>query len=170
MIVIFIVGWFSSTAVSSIVNQSETTSEQPSNEFTVLDMVTQGLGATPKDRMSPFDRIEESQIHVYNDKIVIDLEGAEWASFTDTNSMDPVIDQGSNAIQIVPKSEDEIHIGDIVSYKHPDADGTIIHRVIKIGYDSVGWYAIMKGDNLVADDPGKVRFDQVKRVLVAVIY
>jgi uncharacterized protein (UPF0248 family) len=48
--------------------------------------------------------------------------------------------------------------------------GTIIHRVVKIGQDSEGWYAILKGDNLSQEDPEKVRFDQVQRVVVAIIY
>ena len=38
------------------------------------------------------------------------------------------------------------------------------------GFDDEGWYAIMKGDNLEKADPYKVRFENVKRVVVAVIY
>lgn len=119
---------------------------------------------------SPFDRIKESQIHVLNNRVIIDIEDPEWAAFTDTNSMDPVFDYGTNAIEIVPKSHDEIHVGDIVSYRSDYADGVIIHRVIKIDEDQDGWYAILKGDNNDKQDPGKVRFDQIERILVAVIY
>lgn len=128
------------------------------------------LSTSAKEQNSPMDRIKESQIHVYKDKVVIDLEDAQWASFTDTNSMDPVIDVGSHALQIIPKSPEEIQEGDIVSYRTRTNDATIIHRVKKVDNDSEGWYAIMKGDNLNQDDPEKVRFDQVKRVLVAIIY
>jgi len=122
------------------------------------------------ERDSPNDWIKEDQINVYNDKVIINLKDAEWASFTDTNSMDPVIDEKANAIEIIPKSTDDIHVGDIISYKSEYADGTIIHRVIKTNSDEEGWYCIVKGDNNQNPDPGKIRFNQIKRVLIAIIY
>ena len=122
------------------------------------------------ERDSPSDWIKEDQIKVYNDKVIINLRDAEWASFTNTNSMDPVIDEKANAIEIIPKSADDIHVGDIISYNSDYADGTIIHRVIKISEDDRGWYCIVKGDNNQSPDPGKIRFKQIKRVLVAIIY
>ncbi|MBA3064133.1 hypothetical protein FP803_01715 [Candidatus Woesearchaeota archaeon] len=122
------------------------------------------------EKDSPGDWIKEDQIKVYNDKIIVNLKDAEWASFTDTNSMDPVLDETANAIQIIPKSTDDIRVGDILSYKSDYADGTIIHRIIKISSDEEGWYCIVKGDNNQSPDPGKIRFNQIKRVLVAIIY
>lgn len=122
------------------------------------------------EKSSPSNRIQESQIHVYTNKVTIDVKDPEWASFTDTNSMDPVLDSSANAIEIVPKSSDEVNVGDIVSYQSAYTEGTIIHRVVKIGYDQDGWFAVMKGDNVPASDPGKVRFSQIKRVVVAIIY
>jgi hypothetical protein len=98
------------------------------------------------------------------------MENVQWASFTDTNSMDPVFDAGSNALEIVPKSSEDVHEGDIVSYKSTLIDGAIIHRVIETGEDEDGWYARMQGDNLDQEDPEKVRFDQIQRVVVAIIY
>ena len=69
------------------------------------------------EKDSPGDWIKENQIKVYDNKIIIELKDAEWASFTDTNSMDPVLDETANAIEIIPKSTDGIHVGDIISYK-----------------------------------------------------
>ncbi|MBU0666686.1 MAG: hypothetical protein ABIC91_07355 [Nanoarchaeota archaeon] len=122
------------------------------------------------ERASPSDWIKEEQIEVWNDRIVIDLKGAYWAAFTNTNSMDPIIDEHANAIEIVPENEAQIEVGDIVSYESEYADGTIIHRVIYKGQDEKGTYFIMKGDNNPSSDPGKIRFNQIKRVLVAIIY
>jgi len=122
------------------------------------------------EKDSPGDWIKEDQIKVYNDKVIINLKDAEWASFTNTNSMDPVLDEKANAIEIIPKSSDNIHVGDIISYNSDYADGTIIHRIIKIGSDEEGWYCIVKGNNNQSPDPGKIRFNQIKRVLVAIIY
>jgi signal peptidase I len=84
--------------------------------------------------------------------------------------MEPVISSRSYAIEVVPKSADQINVGDIISYESKYADGTIIHRVIQKNYDADGVYFILKGDNNPTQDPGKIRFDQVKRVVVAIIY
>lgn len=121
------------------------------------------------ERASPSDWIEEENIHVYEDRVVIDLEGAEWAKFTDSNSMDPVLDKGSNAIQIIPDDPAQINEGDIISYRS-DSGSVIIHRVQETGEDEEGWYAIAKGDNNDKPDPQLVRFDDIGRVTVAVIY
>jgi signal peptidase I len=121
------------------------------------------------ERTSPQDRVSEKDIQVYQDRIVINLEGAQWARFADTNSMDPVLDNGANAIQVQPASMDEIEVGDIISYRHSSGK-TIIHRVIEKNVDGQGWYVIAKGDNNPLADPDKVRFEQISRVVVAIIY
>ncbi|MBD3310805.1 hypothetical protein GF351_06320 [Candidatus Woesearchaeota archaeon] len=123
----------------------------------------------PAERESPSDWVKQEKIHVYDDRVVIDLENPEWAAFTDTNSMDPVIDEHANAIQLRPSSPVQLKVGDIISYDSAYAEGTIIHRIIEIGHDGE-WFCRVKGDNNPLSDPGKVRFDQIKRVLVAVIY
>ncbi len=120
------------------------------------------------DVPSPANRISEDQIKVYEDRVVLEINGVQWASFTDTNSMDPVIDTGANALQLVPKSPQDIILGDIISYQTDK--GVIIHRVVEIGQDNQGWYAITQGDNIAQKDPQKVRFGQVKRVLIGIIY
>jgi signal peptidase I len=116
---------------------------------------------------SPGDWIKENQISVYEDKVVLNVQNAIWASFTDTNSMDPFIDSGSNAIQIKPKPG-QISVGDVIAYK--SSYGTIIHRVISIGLDDNGVYYTVKGDNNAFQDPSKVRFDDIVGVVVAVVY
>ncbi len=135
-----------------------------------VSIVEQLLSDKAVERLSPCDHIREGQILVTDNGVLIDLKGAEWATFTDTNSMDPIIDAGANAIEFVPDSEDEICIGDIASYVPSGGDGAIIHRVVETGYDSDGWYAIFKGDNLPYRDPERVRFTQIQRVVVAIIY
>jgi len=122
------------------------------------------------EKPSPSDWIKESQIKVYDKRIVIDLENAEWAKFTDANSMDPLIDQNSNAIEIIPKSYKELNVGDIISYEKEDVQGIIIHRIIQTGFDEEGWFAVTKGDNLKTQDPFKIRFNNIKRVVVGILY
>jgi len=132
--------------------------------------ILSALGQDVAERPSPADRIKEEQIRVSNENVIINIKGAEWASFTDTNSMDPVIDSEAHAIEVIPSSEDDIQVGDIVAYNSEYAEGSIIHRVVYKGEDEQGTYFVMKGDNNPTSDPGKVRFSQIKRVVVAIIY
>ena len=123
-----------------------------------------------KEQLSPEDHIKEKDIHVYDDRVVIDIVNPFWASFTDTNSMDPIIDEHANSIQIIPKNLEEVHLGDIISYKSDFSSGVIIHRVVFIGQDEEGTYYYLKGDNNIMRDPGRVRFNQLRRITVGIIY
>ncbi len=120
------------------------------------------------ERASPQDWVSESNIHVYSDKVVITIPNAKWATFANTNSMDPVLDQGNYGIQIVPTSPEQLKVGDIITYNYHGEH--IIHRIVQIGQDANGYYFIVKGDNNPAPDPQPVRWSQVERVLVAVVY
>ena len=174
--VAFMVGVVSTLCITSVFantkQPSVTTTYVISNDNTDEDssFVTRILGMKNEEKPSPFNWIPERDISVQKDRVILEIRNAQWSKFTNTNSMDPVLDNGANAIQIVPDSEADIHVGDIISYESKYTDGYIIHRVIEIGYDNKGWYAIMKGDNNPSPDPGRVRFSQIKRVLVAIIY
>jgi len=63
-----------------------------------------------------------------------------------------------------------LSVGDIAAYSSDFADGTIIHRIVHIGNDEQGKYFVLKGDNNPTSDPGRVRFSQIKSVVVAIIY
>jgi|SRR3989344_5843040 len=116
---------------------------------------------------APFDFVKENQIQVYDDKIVIDIKGASISSYAPTGSMLPVLDKGSNGIRIVPESEAEIHIGDIITFNQDNM--LIVHRVIEIGSDSEGTYFITKGDNSPIND-GKIRFKDIKYITIGIIW
>jgi len=117
---------------------------------------------------SPSDWIKENQIQVYPNKVILEINQPMWSSFTNTNSMDPFLDETANAIEIKPQSPEQIKVGDIISYQ--TEYGLIIHRVIEKGEDELGPYFIVKGDNNINKDPFKVRFEDIKGVLVAIIY
>ena len=156
LIGIFVLGFFASTIYASIAPENPVNIENPL------------VGS--KDRISPFDRISEDKINVYKDRIVLDIQNEQWSYFAATRSMDHVLDAGTNAIQLVPQTEEDIHVGDIVSYESEYSDGIIIHRVVYKGEDEQGTFFVLKGDNNPASDTGRVRFDQIQRVVVALIY
>jgi len=125
-------------------------------------------GTGRPEQASPHDRISLDDIRLHGNSVTITIDNPILAGFVNTNSMDPVLDYEANAIEIRPGSPEDIHVGDIVSYE--TKQGTIIHRVIKIGHDDEGWFAVFQGDNNDRPDPEKVRFDQIQRLVVAVIY
>lgn len=133
-------------------------------------MPLQFLPGVHRDVAGPRDRVSEDNIIVLPDRVVLTVEGARWSTFTDTNSMDPVIDVGANAIQLEPQTADDIQVGDIISYASHIVDGHIIHRVVEVGEDEKGWYCRAKGDNNPRIDPQKIRFEDIHRVLIAIVY
>lgn len=121
-----------------------------------------------EDRPTPFDHVTRQQVEFDGDRFIIYGSDFRWSYFTDTKSMVPTLGASADGIEIVPKDVNDIHVGDIISYTA--GNSTIIHRVVRLGYDEIGWYAITKADNLPKDDPYKIRFRQVQGILVGVIY
>ena len=117
---------------------------------------------------SPYDRIKESQIQVLDDRVVLNIKDASWTAYADTNSMDPLLDNGANGIEIIPQGIDDIHVGDVVAYE--SEYGLIVHRVVDVKKDDDGMYFVMKGDNNTQPDSWKVRYEDIKFILVGVIY
>ncbi len=116
---------------------------------------------------APFNFVGEEQIHIYDDKIIIEVSGASLSRYAPTGSMKPVLDEHSNGIRIKPNSEGEIHIGDIISFRKDSY--LIVHRVVDKGEDEQGFYFITKGDNNDIVD-GKIRFKDIEYVTIGVIW
>jgi len=114
---------------------------------------------------SPNDRISDDMIRLYNNSILLKVENATIAEFTDTNSMDPFIDETANSIEIEPY---DLKVGDVVSYSFEGKK--IIHRIVGIQEDELGLYYIMKGDNNQFVDKARVREEQITGVVVGVLY
>jgi len=119
------------------------------------------------DNSTPFDFIKENDIQVYEDKIIINVDGASIGKYASTGSMKPVLDSDSNGIRIKPQSEKDVHIGDIITFRQEGY--LIIHRVIDIGTDNEGTYFITKGDNNDIID-GKIRFKDIEYITIGVIW
>ena len=157
---IFSLGWILNTFLTNFVYYD---AEQPLSFSFVPFMKS-------PERASPSNHVKEDQINVYDDKVVIAVKGATWASFTDTNSMDPFFDDNSNSIELKPQSPDDVKVGDIISYKSKIAGDLIVHRVVSTGVDDSGVFYIVQGDNNNVQDPEKVRFSQIHGVLIGIIY
>ena len=145
---------FSLGFISGIISNKETLTEFP-------------LSSNSYEEASPSDYIQEDNIKLYKDRVVILIDNPSMSSYADTNSMLPVLDTGSNGIKFVPKSEKDIKVGDIISFKFEGK--IIVHRVVSIGSDELGTYFITKGDNNKYADE-KIRFSDIVSKTIAVIY
>ena len=168
---VFFLGWVTS-ALFFVGNYYDRYGEIPeihARKTSPLSPITGLFILSPSELESPADRISEKDIKVYDDEVVLSVDHAQWSEFTDTNSMDPLLDVGANTIEVPPKSPEDIYPGDVVSYRLAEGS-SIIHRVIAVGTDDQGRYYILKGDNNPVDDGKKVRFNQIEGIVVAVVY
>lgn len=117
------------------------------------------------DIEAPNDWISLNQISMTSDKIIIRVDNASLSAYAPSGSMKPVLDQGANGIRIVPTSEDQIEVGDIITF----GNDKIVHRVIEKGEDLEGVYFITQGDNNAYPD-GKVRFEDIHYVTIGILY
>ncbi len=115
-------------------------------------------------------RISEKQIYVSESAVTIRVPDASLGRFEDSGSMGPLVGQKTNAILIKPDLESDIKAGDVIAYSSDEAGGLVSHRVVRTGLDENGWFAIAKGDNARYNDPEKVRFSQIKYVVVGILY
>lgn len=133
---------------------------------TVMDYNQEWLAKTGSNLP---DRINIDHIKIFDGRIVID-GNYSLSKFKDSNSMLPVLDKGSNGIQVPVYEDTTIYIGDIISFRPAGTNYTIIHRVVDIGVDSKGKYYITKGDNNKKKDPYKVRHQEILRLTIGVIW
>jgi hypothetical protein len=109
--------------------------------------------------------IEKEDIEIYQKKVCFALQNATIASYANTSSMNPTLDEFTHGIEIKPIKEN-LRVGDIIAYNPDGSNDTIVHRIVGI---ENGEY-ILRGDNSAANDPQKVRFDQIEGVVVGLIY
>jgi hypothetical protein len=115
------------------------------------------------------DRINESQIQVFKDRVVI-IGSFSWASYASTNSMLPLIDGYSNGLYYPIDANSDLRIGDVISFHAPGYDEVIVHRIVDIGVDEEGIWYQTKGDNSKIKDPFKIRRGDMIAVLVGVLW
>lgn len=150
----FLFGWFSNNYYKKI----------------SLELKERPYGFFNSEKSSPKDRIKDREILVYNSMVVLNVSNVEWSKYANTNSMDPLLDETANGLEIKPETEEDIEVGDVIVYEPSWDSGLIVHRVISIEEDEQGRYYVVKGDNSEIVDPEKVRFSQIVGVLVGVLY
>jgi len=97
------------------------------------------------------------------------ISQSQIAVVANTHSMEPTLTAGDMILERAPTSASELVIGDIITYASQTKGITIVHRIVSLGSDEFGWYAQTKGDNAQKIDDERIRFTQVKGIVVAII-
>lgn len=118
--------------------------------------------------IGPKPRVSIANLTLSKDSAIINVDNLIPGIIAPTQSMSPTLEEDMIVLEKRPLSSSEIAVGDIIVYEFKGS--RIIHRVIALGEDDIGWYAILKGDNNPAPDPQKVRFEQVRGIVVGIIY
>lgn len=123
------------------------------------------------ERISPNDWVNYSQI-AYDKRtklLTIKLEPTiKIFSIADTNSMDGLLDIGHNVIATNHFDKSKLAVGDIVVYQVYTTK--IVHRIVEIKEDAKGRIYRCRGDNNVATDPYYLRDENVKWLVLGVLY
>ncbi|MBT3398179.1 S26 family signal peptidase [archaeon] len=126
-----------------------------------------GMGAWGADVEAPSDYVGSDDVFIRGNEVVLRIPDASLSRYAPTGSMRPVLDVGTTGVRIIPQGEDEISVGDIVTFQR--GFDLIVHRVIEKGTDSEGIYFVTKGDNSDMAD-GKIRFEDIRYKTIALIY
>jgi signal peptidase I len=122
----------------------------------------------PFNDIAPETHVPISDILVSQSKVIISVPDLQQGIVAASQSMDPYLDENDVVLEVKVTDPAEIHEEDIIVFQR--GEERIIHRVIEIGHDEEGWYARTKGDNNIRADPEKVRFSDVRGLVVGVIY
>lgn len=124
------------------------------------------LGGAP--RAVPQSRIDFQDLDIDRNAVLIQAADVTPALIGPTGSMRPILDEGTIVLELPVMKPEELYPGDIIIYELNRT--RIIHRIVALGYDTTGWYAIAKGDNNPEPDPEKIRFAQIRGVVGGIIY
>lgn len=150
-------------------NKTLTMAENISRLSSSLELYAQRCPQVASEEVPhPQSRVDLKDVFVGEREVLIKIPLVQEGIIAASNSMDPVLEENNILLEVTPQSSAELHIGDIIIYQ--SGDSRVIHRIVDIGYDAEGWYAITKGDNNPLPDPAKVRFVQVLGVVIGIIY
>ena len=135
--------------------------------YVLLFWIPSFTGFSTLELDPPSNHVDEENIIIMNDRIILKIPNVTLSNYKDTGSMGPFLNGDANGIRIVPSSEEDVDVGDIVSYRV--GDFLVVHRVVEKGNDDDGVYFIVQGDtNLISD--GKIRFSDIEYVTVGIIW
>lgn len=144
----------------------------------MLSWLRRWLCGYGSERPSPGPWIPWSDMRLEGERLVVELlpdVRHRLLGVGNSGSEDPVMDDGSMCLMYevkdnTPLTPEQLIVGDIACYRHPDANYLIRHRIVEKGWDELGRYFRFKGDNNSKKDKWKVRSDAIEWVVVLISY
>jgi len=151
-----------------------------SNSIECLNLQKNSFSVVP----SVYSDLNNVSFFVENNKIVIVFpEGSvlNYGFTVDSNSMLPGLSSRNIVFFKKPVSENELSVGNIIAYDNNCVHDfvlrycvncnypSVLHKIVFIGFDDSGWFALTKGDNNLVVDKCKVRFKDVYWKVVGLI-
>jgi len=133
----------------------------------LIVLSTQLFAGFIKKSIHPHNRIDNPNMALESNKLIVYGEYRLGSSVG--KSMFPLFFRNATSIDIIPSLPDEVYIGDVITFNN-NKDEYICHRVVGIKEDKQGIYFITKGDNNYIKDKYKVRFKDIERVTVGVLW
>ena len=92
-----------------------------------------------------------------------------WSEPLCTGSMWPTLICGAVLLEWTGFEEKDLYVGDVIHFYLSEQYTNAVHRIIFIGEDINGWYAITKGDNNTYQDEPLIRLGTIKAKIVGVL-
>lgn len=126
----------------------------------------------PYTTISPCKKLDKKTIGFFSEKIIMNMTGINYtySSVWGTGSMLPFISKDSITLGMVLDNKTQICVGDIISYLPENESIEILHQIVGVGEDDKGLYYTAKGYNYKTKDKEKIRREQIKKVVFAVVY
>ncbi|MDO8628555.1 MAG: hypothetical protein Q7R56_02265 [Nanoarchaeota archaeon] len=113
------------------------------------------------EQASPHQRIRINDLSQTKDHLTINQDNTILVTYTNTNSMDPLLDDNSIGIEI-PYQGQKLGIGDIISYTYEEQH--LVHRITAIE----GTTYTMQGDN--SNTTHTIQQKDIKGILIGILY
>ena len=94
----------------------------------------------------------------------IEINKCIWQKVKGTGSMMPTISTTSTLCKI-KYSNQSLNVGDIIIFKIPDSNSTVVHRII--GFND---YIITKGDNNEVNDKYNTTYSNITYIVGGILY
>jgi signal peptidase I len=110
-------------------------------------------------------RIPFEAIKVFSNEVKIEYPGLQYARVK-SDSMAPLLTRNSVVFEKVPLSQDEIALGDIISFYEPSINSIVLHMAVGIVQKDGKTYYQTKGIANEEIDEWLVPYENVKGIMV----
>ena len=133
------------------------------------------IGQNENVPVSPCSRVNFGDVITYTNQVNIQSSDIVKGKVAGTGSMLPAISPSATVLYKKTNNVDDLCLGDIVVYDKTQCNpngisNTTIHRIVSKDIDDIGIYYTVKGDNNKAIDNCKIRLDDIKLVVVGILY